>query len=263
MPALSAGRPGGEAGLSRAEVRTFKVTLAYDGSDFSGWQLQAGPRTVQGVLEEALRAFDERRVVVHAAGRTDAGVHAMGQVVSFALDSGIACDALLRALNVRLPEDVRVMRVEQVPDDFNARFHARQKTYHYAIFNAPVVPPHLRRYVWHVPQPLDVDAMDAAAALLVGEHDFAAFQATGGDVISTRRQILSSRIRNAGEQLSYEVTGTGFLRHMVRNIVGTLVDVGRRRRPVGDIARILASLDRANASATAPPHGLTLWSVEY
>ena len=244
-------------------MRTFKITLAYDGTDFAGWQMQAGPRTVQGVLEEALQPIENRRVVVHAAGRTDAGVHAVGQVVSFSLTSPIASDALLRALNVRLPEDVRVMRVEEAAPDFNARFDARHKTYQYAIFNGAVVPPRLRHFVWHVPQPLDANAMGAAAATVVGEHDFAAFQASGSDVITTRREILVSRIVCDGEQINYEVTGTGFLRHMVRNIVGTLVEIGRGRRSVDDLRKVLESRDRALAAATAPPQGLTLWNVEY
>lgn len=244
-------------------MRTFKLTIAYDGTHFAGWQLQAGPRTVQGALEEALHPLEGRRIVVSAAGRTDAGVHAMGQVVSFSLQSPIAPDALLRALNVRLPDDVRVMQVEQVADGFNARFHARRKTYEYAIVNAPVAPPQLRHFAWHIAQPLDRRAMSAAAAALVGEHDFAAFQAAGSDVISTRRVIDVSDWRMRDQQLIYEVSGTGFLRHMVRNIVGTLVDVGRGRRPVDDVRRILESRDRAHASATAPPHGLTLTRVDY
>lgn len=244
-------------------MRTFKATLAYDGTAFAGWQMQAGPRTVQGVLEDALRPIDARRVVVSAAGRTDAGVHAAGQVVSFSLASAIPPDALLRALNVRLPEDVRVMRVEEAAAGFNARFDARRKTYRYAMWNSPVVPPQVRHFVWHVPQPLDVDGMNVAARVLEGEHDFAAFQAAGSDVLGTRRQVMASRLVRREEQVVYEVTGTGFLRHMVRNIVGTLVEIGRGRRPPDDMRRILESRDRRHAAATAPPHGLTLWSVDY
>ena len=243
--------------------RTFKLTLAYDGTNFSGWQMQAGPRTLQGVLEEALHPIEDRRVVVHAAGRTDAGVHAAGQVVSFVLNSTITPDALVRALNVRLPADVRVMHAEEMHADFNARFHARSKTYHYSIFTGSVVPPHIRHFVWHVPQRLDLTEMQRAAALLVGEHDFAAFQAAGGDVISTRREITASQVIERDALVVFEVTGTGFLRHMVRNIVGTLVDVGRRRRKSEDMGRVLKSIDRSHASATAPPQGLTLWSVQY
>ena len=244
-------------------MRTFKATLAYDGTNFAGWQMQAGPRTVQGVVEDALRPIDDRRVVVHAAGRTDAGVHATGQVVSFSLTSPVAPGALLRALNARLPDDVRVMDVAEVAGDFNARFHARSKTYRYAVWSGAVVPPQVRHFVWHVPRPLDVEAMNAAARLLEGEHDFAAFQAAGGDVLSTRRHIFASRLERRDAQIVYQVTGTGFLRHMVRNIVGTLVEIGRGRRTPDDMRRILESRDRSRAAATAPPHGLTLWSVEY
>jgi tRNA pseudouridine38-40 synthase len=244
-------------------MRTFKITLAYDGTAFAGWQMQDGPRTVQGVFEEALRPIENRRIVVFAAGRTDAGVHAAGQVVSFSLNSPISAEALRRALNVRLPEDVRVMRVEEADAAFNARFDAKRKTYHYAIFTGAVVPPPIRHFVWHIPQPLDLDAMNTAAAELVGEHDFAAFQAAGSDVMSTRRELLVSRVMCSEERVVYEVSGTGFLRHMVRNIVGTLVDIGRGRRPVADVVRVLSSRDRTTASATAPPQGLTLWSVDY
>ena len=244
-------------------MRTFKLTLAYDGTAFAGWQMQSGQRTVQGVLEDALYPIDGERVVVHAAGRTDAGVHAAGQVVSFTLSSGIDCGALLRAVNVRLPEDVRVMRADEAPAGFNARFSARRKTYRYVLFNGDVVPPPLRHVVLHVPQALDVDAMQAAASVLVGEHDFSAFQASGGDVITSRREIAVSQVSREREQVTYEVTGSGFLRHMVRNIVGTLVDIGHGRRPIEDMARVLASRDRGQASATAPARGLTLWSVEY
>jgi tRNA pseudouridine38-40 synthase len=243
--------------------RTFKITIAYDGTAFAGWQMQAHQRTVQGVLEDALLPIEGERVVVHAAGRTDAGVHAAGQVVSFALEARIECSALLRALNVRLSEDVRVMHVEETAPEFNARFAARSKTYRYAIFNGGVVPPQVRHFVWHVRQALDAVAMQSAASVLVGEHDFAAFQASGGDVTTSRRRIDVSQVTRDGDQVTYEVTGSGFLRHMVRNIVGTLTEIGQGRRPVDDMARVLASRDRAQASATAPARGLTLWSVDY
>jgi tRNA pseudouridine38-40 synthase len=243
--------------------RTIKLTVAYDGTAFAGWQLQANQRTVQGVLEEALKEIDGERVVVHAAGRTDSGVHAAGQVVSFSWTSDMSCDVLQRALNANLDRDVRVMRVEEAPDDFNARFDPCRKTYHYAIWNERVVPPQRRHFVWHVPQPLDSDTMHDAATILIGEHDFAAFQAAGGDVITTRRQVFASRIVRRGPEVTYEVTASGFLRHMVRNIVGTLVDIGKGRRSLDEMRWVLESRDRTHASATAPAHGLTLWCVEY
>lgn len=246
-------------------MRTFRATIAYDGTAFAGWQMQAGERTVQGELEAALQPIEGRRVVVFAASRTDAGVHATGQVASFSLDSPIAVDALARALNARLPADVRVMRLEQASDTFNARFDARCKTYEYAFFTGEVLPPRLRHYVWHLPGPLDLEAMDRAAALLVGRHDFAAFQAAGSRVRSTERTILESRVVASGDarQVLYIVRGTGFLRHMVRTIAGTLAAVGRRRLAPEDMQHILESRDRRQAAATAPPHGLTLVEVLY
>ena len=225
--------------------------------------MQAGQRTVQGVVEDALRPFENRRVVVHFAGRTDTGVHASGQVISFSLASTIACDALQRALNVTLPDDVRVMRVDEVAEGFNARFDARSKGYRYDVFNGAVVPPRKRHFVWHVPQPLDTGVMREAAAAIMGEHDFSGFQAAGGDVITNRREVLLSRITRDDDRVTYEIAATGFLRHMVRNIVGTLVDIGLGRRPLEDMRRVLEARDRSHASATAPARGLTLVSVDY
>jgi tRNA pseudouridine38-40 synthase len=254
--------------------RTLKLTLAYDGTDFAGWQRQARERTVQAVLEDALAPIDKGPVTVFGAGRTDAGVHAAGQVASFQLQSAIPREELQRALNGTLPEDVRVLSAEEARTGFNARFDARTKTYHYAIWNGAATPPSLRRYAWHVPQPIDLSATGDAAAALVGEHDFAAFQAAGSDVRTTVRRILSSSVHEVdvtnlvrpgpgGRLLRYEVTGTGFLRHMVRNIAGTLADIGRGRRAPAEITAILQSRDRARASATAPPQGLVLWQVDY
>jgi tRNA pseudouridine38-40 synthase len=264
--------------------RTFKLTIAYDGTDFAGWQRQGSSRTVQAAIEDALQPIEGARVVLIGAGRTDAGVHAAGQVASVRLTSTIPAGELLRALNATLPEDVRVLAVDLVDDRFNAQFAAKTKTYRYWMLSAGVVPPQLRRYVWHVPQPLDVERMHGAAAAVLGRHDFAAFQASGSDVLTTVREVLVSRVTEScpdaatsspavlplnlpplasGRLIGYEITGTGFLRHMVRNIVGTLVDIGRSRRPVGDVAAILASRDRTRAAATAPPHGLVLWKVTY
>jgi tRNA pseudouridine38-40 synthase len=258
-------------------VRTLKLTIAYDGTDFAGWQRQASDRTVQATLEDALLPIEGTRAIVIGAGRTDAGVHAAAQVASVTLQASIAAADLLRALNATLPVDVRVLSVDEMSRGFNAQFAAKQKTYRYSVWAEGVVPPPLARYVWHVPQPLDVAAMNDAAALVVGTHDFAAFQATGSDVVTTVRTLTVSRVAavdagvvatavgatTVGAWIAYEVTGSGFLRHMVRNLLGTLVDVGRGRRAADDVARILASRNRATASATAPPHGLTLWSVDY
>jgi tRNA pseudouridine38-40 synthase len=253
-------------------VRTLKLTIAYDGTDFAGWQRQANERTVQAAIEDALRPIEGERVVVTGAGRTDAGVHAAGQVASFKLKSGIGELELQRALNATLPDDVRVLDVEERSPEFNARFDARRKTYHYLLWSGGILPPSLRHHAWHLPQPLDLPTMNAAAAILVGTHDFAAFQAAGSDVQTTVREVVVSRMAPLapgptvaiGDRLiRYEVTGSGFLRHMVRNIVGTLVDAGRGRLTREDVRAILGSRDRGRASATAPPHGLMLWTVEY
>jgi tRNA pseudouridine38-40 synthase len=255
-------------------ARTLKLTIAYDGTEFAGWQRQASERTVQAVLEDLIAPIEGAPVTVIGAGRTDAGVHAAAQVASVAIQSVMACDDLRRALNATLPPDVRLLAIDEVAEGFSARHDARVKTYRYAIWNGVAVPPPLRRYAWHVPQRLDVGLMNEAASVLVGSHDFAAFQATGSDVKTTVRHILHSAVRvvdvsslvvtaSGDRLLRYEVSGTGFLRHMVRNIAGTLVDAGRGRMTVDQMTRILASRDRSQAGATAPPQGLVLWQVEY
>jgi tRNA pseudouridine38-40 synthase len=249
-----------------APPRTLALTVAYEGTAFAGWQRQPDARTVQAVLEDALAAIEERPVPVVAAGRTDAGVHARGQVVSVEVANQLRPDVLIRALNVRLPDDVRVLDITDAAPGFDARHDARAKVYHYTMAIGADPGPFVRRVVWHLPQRLDVAAMRRAAASLAGEHDFAAFQAAGGDVrTSVRRLLRSELVDRSGppHYLRYEVTGTGFLRHMVRNIVGTLVDIGRGRWPAEEMAAILASRSRQRAGATAPPHGLVLVRVLY
>lgn len=209
---------------------------------------------------------------VRGAGRTDAGVHALAQVASVQMTSAHPPEAIARGLNARLPADVRVIDIQDVAADFHARFSARSKTYRYHLRTASIVSPFERAYVWHVPEALDVDAMRTAAQVLVGTHDFAAFQSTGGDVTDTVRTISQSVIGErvvSGWQdqavplLTYEVSGTGFLRHMVRAIVGTLVEVGRGQRPSASIAPLLAGGSRSQAGVTAPPQGLFLVRVVY
>jgi len=246
-------------------LQQFKITLAYDGTDFVGWQRQATGTSIQGLVEAALRELDQRDVTVIGAGRTDAGVHALGQVASFALERAIDADTVVRALNARLPADVRVVAAEPVAAAFHARYDARAKTYRYRIWNADVVIPFERRYVWHLTDRLDAGAMAEAAALLEGSHDFAAFQAAGSDVATTARHITRSLVSLSDHEplITYEICGDGFLRHMVRTIAGTLVEIGRGRRPPRWIAEVLAARDRASAGATAPAAGLFLVSVEY
>lgn len=277
---------------------TFKLTLAYDGTGFVGWQRQASGVSIQGLLEDALRGLADRDVPVAGAGRTDAGVHALGQVASLSIERTMGADALMRALNGRLPGAVRVVAAEEAAPSFHARFGAGAKTYRYRIWNADVITPFEGRYAWHVVAPLDVDRMAAAGRLIEGRHDFAAFQAAGASTTTTERVITASRIvaaqlsatrdaEDTGERIAwspcsdlrglralsggqlesplvvYEITGDGFLRHMVRNIVGTLVEIGRSRRPVEWIGQVLASRDRKGAGPTAPPEGLFLLAVDY
>ena len=244
-------------------MRTLKITLAYDGTRFVGWQRQAEGESIQGVLEDALARFEGAPVTVHGAGRTDAGVHALGQVASVRLTSGHDVETLARALNAQLPDDLRVLGIEDAAPDFHARFSARAKTYRYQIRSGNVASPFDRAYVWHLQERLDVDAMRTAAQVLVGRHDFGTFQSVGTTVPDSVRTLAHSRVRTEGDLLMYEVTGDGFLRHMVRAIVGTLVEVGRGWRPADSMASLLASRTRAQAGATAPPHGLFLVRVDY
>jgi tRNA pseudouridine38-40 synthase len=250
-------------------LRTLKLTLTYDGTRFVGWQRQAEGESIQALLEDALARFEGAPVVVHGAGRTDAGVHALGQVASASVTCRHDAATLTRGLNARLPGDVRVLRVEEAAADFHARFGARSKTYRYVIRNAALVSPFERSYVWHLPERLDLEAMKAAAAALVGRHDFAAFQSAGSGVTETVRTMTRSEFlsdvagRDTDPPLAYEIEGDGFLRHMVRAVVGTLVEVGRGRRPPGSIEALLAGKSRADAGATAPAQGLFLVRVDY
>ncbi len=243
--------------------RVLKVTLQYDGTDYVGWQRQAEGVSIQGLIEDALRPIEGRDVSVQGAGRTDAGVHALAQVASFRLASPIDTQALARALNAVLPPDVRVLGVEGAPPGFHARFSATGKVYEYRIVNGPVASPFIRRYVWHVVPKLDLDAMRDASTGLVGKHDFAAFQGTGTSVPSTERTVRRLELQRREDLLVMEIEGDGFLRHMVRTIAGTLVDIGLGRRRAGDIQRILDSRDRACAGSTGPACGLFLTRVLY
>jgi len=244
-------------------VRTIKFTIAYDGTGFVGWQRQESGESIQGLIEDALAKIEHGSVTLHGAGRTDAGVHALAQVASARMSAALDDETLRRALNANLPPAIRINAVETVPDDFHARFSATGKTYEYRIWNGPAVPPFARLYLWHVPQRLDVARMNDASAPIAGEHDFAAFQGTGGATHTTRRRVTSARWRAEGDAITFEISGEGFLRHMVRSLAGTLVEVGQGRRPVDDVARLLAAPERAEAGRTAPPHGLFLVSVLY
>jgi tRNA pseudouridine38-40 synthase len=244
-------------------MRTLKLTLAYDGTRFVGWQRQAEGESIQGLLEDALARFEGARVTVHGAGRTDAGVHALGQTASVQLTCGHDAGTLTRALNAHLPEEVRVLSVEEAALDFHARFNARSKTYRYQIRNTPVADPFTRAYEWHIPEPLDVIAMREGAKAVVGTHDFAAFQSAGSETSGTIRTVTRSELSDRGGLLTYEIAGDGFLRHMVRALVGTLVEVGRGWRAPDDIGPLLQGATRDHAGRTAPAQGLFLVRVDY
>jgi tRNA pseudouridine38-40 synthase len=245
-------------------VRTLKITLAYDGTRFVGWQRQAAGESIQGLLEDALAHFEGRAVTVFGAGRTDAGVHALGQVASVQLAAGHDTATLTRALNAHLPREIRVLRIDEAAADFNARFDARAKTYRYLIRNEAIASPFTQGYEWHVPEPLDVDGMSAAARALIGTHDFAAFQSAGTVRATSVRTVWRADVaRRPPGLLQFEIEGNGFLRHMVRAIAGTLVEVGRGWRSADSIAALLAGGRRSEAGATAPARGLFLVSVDY
>jgi tRNA pseudouridine38-40 synthase len=243
--------------------RTLKITLAYDGTRFVGWQRQAEGESIQGLLEDALAKFEGGPVTAHGAGRTDAGVHARGQVASAAVSFPHPVDTLVRALNAQLPEDIRVLEVADAPADFHARFSARSKAYRYQLRAGSVGDPFTRAFVWQLAERLDVAAMREAAAKLIGTRDFAAFQSAGTETSTTVRTITRSDIVLGGADMAYEIAGDGFLRHMVRAIVGTLVEIGRGWRPPASMAQLVDGGTRAEAGATAPPHGLCLVRVDY
>lgn len=244
-------------------MSTYKLTLSYDGTGFVGWQRQAAGTSIQGLLEGAVEELAGGLVSIAGAGRTDAGVHALAQVASFSMDREIEPSTIVRAMNARLPLAVRVTAAERATDEFHARFAARSKLYRYRIWNAAILCPFDRAYAWHVAGPLDDLAMDAAARMLEGAHDFAAFQAAGSGAHSTARELTRSRVARSGPVISYEAAGNGFLRHMMRNIVGSLVEVGRGRRDASWMGEVLASRRRSFAGPTAPAEGLFLVSVSY
>jgi tRNA pseudouridine38-40 synthase len=244
-------------------ARRFKVIVEYDGTEFSGWQRQPEQRTVQQVLEDAIREMTGESVFVRAAGRTDAGVHADGQVATFDLEANIPPHGFLRGLNSILPPDVALVDVAHAAADLDARFSARGKVYRYTLWAHFVRSPRRARQAWHVREPLDLEAMRAAAATLVGDHDFRAFRASDCDRKTTRRIVGRIDVDRQGAILTIDVEATAFLKNMVRILVGTLVDVGRGRIEASAVARMLETGDRAAGGMTAPACGLTLLRVIY
>lgn len=239
-----------------------QAVVAYDGTDYGGFQRQTNAPSVQAVLEAALAQVTQEAVTVLAAGRTDAGVHAAGQVIAFDTAWRHGLDDLQRALNAVLPADVAVLEVAEAAPDFHPRYDARSRRYRYTIYNAPVRWPLARRYSLHVPEPLDVTALQQAAQCLVGEHDFAAFgQPPQGE--STVRQVFVAEWGGESPWLTFDIEANAFLYRMVRSIVGTMLLVGRGEMSVEEFAAVLASCDRSRAGPTAPPHGLCLMKIEY
>ncbi len=255
-------------------MRNLKLILSYDGADFAGWQVQPGRSTVQGALASAIGRLSGENVLPQGSGRTDAGVHALAQVASFTTASAIPPENWLRAMNDILPASIRVLEVAEATPEFHARKSARAKTYRYRIHRGAVCPPFLARYVWHYPYPLEESAMIAAAGVIVGEHDFTSFAAVDPERVERMaaeenvhttnvRTIFASSWARDGEELIYTVRGSGFLHHMVRNLVGTLLLIGKGTLTLEDFRRILDARERTAAGPTAPASGLYLVEVEY
>jgi tRNA pseudouridine38-40 synthase len=275
-------------------MRNLKLIMSYDGSDFAGWQVQPDAPTVQGTLASAIGRITGEKVLPQGSGRTDAGVHALAQVVTFVTESSVPTANFVKALNDNLPAAVRVLSVEEVAASFHARYTARRKTYRYRIFRGTICSPFLARYVWHYPFPLDEGAMIAVAALVEGEHDFTSFAAVDpekksldrefaivesegkslnregrkgneekGAKKSNVRTIFCSKWERSEDEFVYTVTGSGFLHHMVRNLVGTFILVGKGTLGAADLKRIIEAKNRSAAGATAPASGLYLVKVEY
>jgi len=252
-------------------MRNLKLILAYDGADFSGWQVQPDAPTVQGTLASAIGRITGEKVLPQGSGRTDAGVHALAQVVTFVTESSVPTANFVKALNDLLPASIRVIEVSEAAADFHARHCSRAKTYRYRIFRDAICPPFLARYVWHYPYPLDELAMASAAGSVVGKHDFTSFAAVDPergvaddeDTRSNVREIFSSSWHREGSEFLYTVRGSGFLHHMVRNLVGTFILVGKGTLEREDMTRILEARARSAAGPTAPASGLYLVNVEY
>ncbi|MCL6481509.1 MAG: tRNA pseudouridine synthase A [Firmicutes bacterium] len=278
-------------------MRNIKLTVAYDGTDFAGWQMQPGTATIQGALVEVARKITQERILVYGAGRTDSGVHEIGQVAHFKTQSALTPQQFQRAFNALLPPTIRVVRCEEVGPDFHARWQARAKTYAYRIWRGRVVPPFAYRYVLHYPFPLDEAAMAEAAGCFVGEHDFTSFAASSGSEENDRdrnprREVLGCTVVRLaasttepvaaslqpecaatigalqsffglGDELVCVLRGKSFLRYMVRKIVGTLLEVGKGRLKPEDVSRLFALRDRSKSGSTLPPQGLCLVAVEY
>jgi tRNA pseudouridine38-40 synthase len=251
-------------------MRYFKLTIAYDGTDFHGWQAQSSKPTIQGEIVGVLRQLTQEKILLQGTGRTDAGVHALGQIASFRTQSGLSAGDFHRALNALLPPSIRIVKAEEVGPTFSARFSARGKVYRYRIYRGRVLPPMLWRYVLYYPFPLDEDAMRDAAACFVGVHDFTSFAASTGSEEDDKERVMEREIFSTelvrspdNEELVFTVHGRSFLRYMVRKMVGTLLDVGRGKLKPEDINRLFELRDRSKSGPTVPAHGLWMVSAEH
>jgi len=240
-----------------------KITIEYDGTNYSGWQLQSGQDSIQARIEAALERIFSSSVRVRASGRTDAGVHARAQVAAFTLPRPFDAAELHRALNATLPHDIVILNAEAVDDSFDPRRHAIARVYDYRILNQPLPSALERRYSWLIREPLDLDRMNEAARIFIGEYDFAAFRTLGTQMKTTVRRVNASEWRRDAAHLIYRVEASSFLRHMVRTMVSTMVEVGRDKMAPGFIAELLQRRERSMAPAAAPPQGLFLVEVRY
>lgn len=251
-------------------MRNIKLVIAFDGTAFHGWQIQPNDPTIQGEIEKQLATIHRRQVTLHGAGRTDAGVHAAGMVAHFHTDKSIAVEDFAKALNAMLPDDIRILSVEEAEPEFHSRFSARSKTYSYSLFNGEILLPQQRLYTLHVRKPLNLQLMQSCLEILTGSHDFGCFETAGSRDPNTpcergsTRTIFNASISTTSPDFHrITITGDGFLRHMVRNIVGTILEVGLGRRTMEGFIRAFESKKRSEGGATAPAHALTLVKIHY
>jgi tRNA pseudouridine38-40 synthase len=252
--------------MTQVNIRNIRIFIAYDGTNYLGWQIQPKGPTVQRVIQDALSKILGHKVKLKAAGRTDTGVHALHQVAHFLTTSDRPLEVIYRAVNAMLPQDIVVWKIEEVDFKFHSQRQALKKTYVYYIYNYPIRNPLVRLYSWWVPEKLDIEAMRACLPLIIGEKDFASFRKSGTDIKTTIRTIYDAKIdwvEGQKHMLYFEITGKGFMRYMVRNIMGALVEVGRGNLTVEDFQRIMEARDRKVAPPPAPPQGLVLKKIEY
>jgi len=244
-------------------MRNIKLTIEYDGTNHAGWQVQKNAKTIQEVLEDALRKILQRKVVLYSSGRTDSGVHAQAQVANFKSDTKLSCDSIVRALNSCLPEDIAIKKAQDVPLSFHSRFSAKSKLYRYTILNSKTRSPLARHFSCHIPYKLDIKAMRLAAKHIIGRRDFKSFQATDKIKRPSVRTIKNISIKKPGDFIYIDVEADGFLYRMVRNIVGTLLDAGRGKIRHNDVKAVIKTCDRTKSGPTAKPLGLCLIKVKY